>query len=61
MLADAWAKRYGRRPCELLRPHERDAEIDAALDILCLQAGIAEDIRQARNAKAMGVYVVGGG
>lgn len=61
MLADRWAKRYGRRPCELLRPNERDEEVDAALDILCMEAGMTEELRAARQTQSMGVFVVGGG
>jgi hypothetical protein len=59
VLADSWAKRYGRRPSEFLRPGERDEEVDAALDIACMQAGSAEDVREAaRGGGVMFVRVV---
>lgn len=55
-LADAWGRRYGRRPSELLHS---DA-LDNTFDLLCLEAGIEADIRRAREAKAIPAIVVGG-
>jgi hypothetical protein len=61
VLADGWGKRYGQRPCLLLRPEVRDPQVDAALDIACFHAGRLEESRNARNnGSTMPVYVVGG-
>lgn len=58
MCADRWGKRYGQRPCALLRPNVRDVEVDAALDLLCMQAGIMAEVSAAKEG-AIPVYVVG--
>lgn len=48
-LADAWGKRYGQRPSDLLHS---DA-FDNAFDFLCMQAGRERAVRWCQRNKPM--------